>query len=85
MKLLNPYYSVILLSALLSACNGGGEDDTTGNLTPTANGCDTVFGKDDVYIVDLSQHSSSGVSCTMTSEQEEIADCVETRIREQFA
>ena len=82
MKLFTHYYSVILLSALLAACNSGG-GDTAGPAV--ANGCDTVFNKADVYIVDLSQHSTSGVSCTMTSERDEIVDCVERGIRETFA
>ena len=82
MKRLHHYFAVIYLSIFLGACNGGG--DGGGDFT-AENGCDRVFTKDDVYIVDLSQHSTSGVACTMSSDRDENADCVEQRIRTKFA
>ena len=84
MKQLNRLYPVILLSAVLGACGGPGADTAGINTTAKGN-CDQVFTKDDVYIVDLSQNSSSGVACTMTSDREEVASCVEERIRSKFA
>jgi len=86
MNKLNKVTAVILFNVILSACGGGSGDsgpDVIAN--PSAASCDKVFASEDVYIVDLSQNSTSGVACTMTSDREEIADCVEERIRAEFA
>jgi hypothetical protein len=88
MKKLNRLYIALLLNIFLAACNGSGSDSEPG-VAPgdvsITEGCDRIFTPDDVYIVDLSQNSTSGVACTMTSDREEIASCVEERIRAAFA
>ena len=84
MKQFKQIFPAIVMTGLLAACNGGGGGGATADNGVAGSACDQVFGKDDVYIVDLSQHSTSGVACTMTSEREDIADCVEQRIRAEF-
>lgn len=86
MKQLNRFYPVILLSTVLASCGAPGTDSAGTTTTDVAqDDCHQAFTKDDVYIVDLSQNSTSGVACTMTSDREEIASCVEERIRATFA
>jgi len=87
MKQLNRLTIVVLLNALLAACAGSGSDSDSGVASGDDSGmksCNQVFTPDDVYIIDLSQNSTSGVACTMTSDREEIASCVEERIRAEF-
>lgn len=86
MKQFNRLTTVLLLNIFLAACNGSGSDsDVASGDGLITEGCDRIFTPDDVYIVDLSQNSTSGVACTMTSDREEIASCVEQRIRAEFA
>ena len=79
--------TVLCLNAFLVACGGGGGGSDNSSTPPddVTTSCNKSFTQDDVYIVDLSQHSSSGVACTMTADREEIASCVEDRIRAKFA
>jgi len=81
MKKLNRLNIILLLNIFLVACAGSGSDSevASGDGLITE-GCDRIFTPDDVYIVDLSQNSTSGVACTMTSDREEIASCVEGRM-----
>ena len=74
MNKLNRLTIVLLLNIFLAACNGSGSDSDSGTAPGDGlitQGCDRVFTPDDVYIVDLSQNSTSGVACTMTSDREE--------------
>ena len=86
MKKLNRISTVFLLNIILAGCNGSGSDtgaaSSGGSLVE---GCDRTFTPDDVYIVDLSQNSTSGIACSMTSDRDEVASCVEQRIRAAFA
>lgn len=82
MKKQNRLTSIFLLNILLAGCTGS---DTASVDNPAANSCNQVFTPDDVYIIDLSQDSTSGVACTMTSDRDEIASCVEDRIRAELA
>jgi hypothetical protein len=47
--------------------------------------CDTSFDADDVFIVDLSPDSEATGACGVLSDSEEIAACVEGKIRGEFA
>ncbi len=51
---------------------------------PVAN-CDRSFTKDDVYIIDLSPDSETRGACGTLSGSENIARCVENKIRTQFS
>jgi len=86
-------YPVLLLAAILTsgltACGGSGSGSDAGtgdgvNDLSAANGCERIFTPDDVYIIDLSQHSTTGQSCS-DPDREVLASCVEDRIRAAFA
>ena len=87
MNNLNRIATVLFLNTFLVACGGGSD---IGSTPPPDDGgettvCNKMFTDNDVLIVDLSQNSSSGLACTMTSDREEVASCVEDRIRTKFA
>ena len=47
--------------------------------------CDTSFGPEDVYIIDLSPDSEDGGACGVYSSRERVASCIEGKIRRKFA
>lgn len=56
------------------------------NAPPPPVVCETSFSAEDVYIIDLSQDSTSGAaSCFRESDREATTNCVETRIRSAFS
>lgn len=55
------------------------------NAPPPPAVCDKSFSAADVYIVDLSQDSTTGASCYRESDRQGTADCVENRIRAAFS
>jgi len=86
-------YPVLLLAAILAssltACSGSGSDSDTvsgdGAVDlSAANGCERIFTPDDVYIINLSQDSTTGLSCS-DPDREVLASCVGDRIRAAFA
>ena len=81
-----------VISLMLTGCGGGGGGgepkvpNNAGPIVPKA--CDTVFKQNDifdVYIINLNQENSSNNSCAEFSDKEDIAQCVEDRIRAKFA
>ena len=47
--------------------------------------CDTAFSADDIYIVDLSPDSEAPGACGILNSREQVATCVERKIRSRFA
>jgi hypothetical protein len=92
---INQFFSVLAVSfVLLAGCGGGGggggssSGDAPGTGpgdNPTAAACNEVFTPDDIYIVDLSQDSTTGAACTVEFDREATASCVEERIRQAFS
>lgn len=83
MNNLNKITLSVLLTSVLTACGGGaGSGSGAGDLSAN-NACNRIFTPDDIYVINLSQDSTTGLSCS-ASDLEETADCVEQRIRNAF-
>lgn len=82
--------AILCIILMLTACGGGGGSDDDGSTNVSGGGndskvCDTVHNESDVYVINLSQDLTLSNSCAKFADKEDVAQCIEDRIRAEFA